>query len=514
MTDNQQPHFWPILDALPYALFYKDFSKNCIYANAAARRLFELNQPATTETATKTELDTHSPAEISLAQLKNIAICQTKTHQPYSLLNNPLIQAISGNEINQQVFIAKQASCYHLHSRLVSLPYTIHQSVVISLQHTDTSYISQDNALYSDEVQEALAFDKLISLISTELINVQDHNLSLHINDALAALGEFTHADRTYVFQFNNDITEMSNTHEWVRYGVTSHIDDLQNVPQNALPYFYQCMQNNLIFSVSDTSKLPADAHAEKKEFEREDIQSVLCCAMRSGDKLIGFVGCDMVSRTRNWTSNDLRRLKLVGEMIANTLQNIAFRRSLQSMQQQLLLANAELQQQAMQDGLTGIANRRQFDQCLQEELNRSARSQTPLSVVLLDIDRFKCYNDHYGHQAGDDVLKKVASCLSQVLKRQGDLAARYGGEEFVLILPDSNLTDALNVSKKIQQLLAELAIEHKHSDVSNYLTVSIGCSSLIATKHSKPCQLIKAADTALYAAKSNGRNRVEASGE
>jgi diguanylate cyclase (GGDEF)-like protein len=497
MTDTQQPHFWPILDALPYAVLYKDFAKSTIFANVAARRLFNLHY----------ESDT---AEISMVDIKAIAICNTTNQQPYSLFNNPLIQALSGNEVNQQVFVAKQATNYFLHSRLVSLPFTLHQSLIISLQRSDIELNEPSDSLYTDEIHEALAFDKLISLISTELINVQDHNLSLHINDALAALGEFSHADRAYVFQFNNNLTEMSNTHEWVRHGVIPHKDDLQNVPQQALPYFYHSMQQNLIFSVSDVSQLPPEAYAEKLEFDREDIRSVLCCAMRADDTLIGFVGCDMVSRTRNWTSNDLRRLKLVGEMIANTLQNVAYRRSLQSMQQQLILANTELQQQAMQDGLTGIANRRQFDQCLLQELHRSARSETPLSLVLLDIDLFKLYNDHYGHQAGDDALKQLATCLTKVLKRQGDIAARYGGEEFALILPDSSLEDAINVSKQIQQLLSELEIEHKLSDVCDYLTVSIGCCSVVANKTTQPSQLIKAADSAMYAAKTNGRDQIQ----
>ncbi|CAM3863304.1 sensor domain-containing diguanylate cyclase [Rheinheimera salexigens] len=497
MTEIQQPHFWPILEALPYPVMYKDLVSPSIFANNAAQRLFNLSP----ENAT---------AMVSMAALKAAAICNTNTQQPYSLFNNPLIQALSGNEISQHVLVAKQAASYHMHSRLISLPFTLHQSVIISLQRTEPTTIESSDALYSEEIQEALAFDKLISLISTELINVQEHELDMHINDALAAVGEFCHADRAYVFQFNNELTEMSNTNEWVRHGVTSHIENLQQIPQQALPYFYQIMQNNFIFSVSDVTQLPAEAKAEKEEFDREDIRSVLCCAMRAGDKVIGFVGCDMVSRTRVWTSNDLRRLKLVGEMIANTLQNVAYRRSLQSMQQQLLTANAELQQQAMQDGLTGIANRRQFDQCLQQELHRSARSETPLSLVMLDIDRFKPYNDHYGHQAGDDALKQLATCLTKVLKRQGDIAARYGGEEFALILPDSTLEDAVNVSKQIQQLLIELAIEHKHSDISNYLTVSIGCCSVVANKDTEPSQLIKAADKALYAAKTNGRNRIE----
>ena len=147
------------------------------------------------------------------------------------------------------------------------------------------------------------------------------------------------------------------------------HKAKLQHIPQQALPYFYQKIQQDLVFAVNDVTSLPAEAAAEQHEFNAEDIQSVLCCAMLNGDKLSGFVGCDMVSRQRNWTSNDLRRMKLVGEMIANTLQNVSYRRSLQQMQQQLLQVNLELQKQASQDGLTGIANRRQFDTILQQGL-------------------------------------------------------------------------------------------------------------------------------------------------
>lgn len=499
MTDIQQPDFWPVLDALPYPVFYKDINKPEIFINLAARRLFTNNIQ-------------HSSGVISLDTIKTLTLCHANTQHPYGLFNNPLIQALSGNEIEQHIFLSKEASSYQLHSRLVEFPLSLQQSIVISLQRAELGHIEHDNALYIDEVHEALAFDKLISLISTELINVQEHQLDIHINDAIAAVGEFCQADRAYLFQFNDELTEMTNTHEWVRQGVTAHKDELQNIPQHALPYFYKTMQETFIFNVCDVAKLPAEAKAEQAEFIREHIQSVLCCATRAGDKLIGFVGCDMIGRTRNWTSNDLRRLKLVGEMITNTLQNVAYRQSLQSMQQQLLLANADLQQQAMQDGLTGIANRRRFDQCLQQELQRSARSNTPLSLVMLDIDRFKVYNDHYGHQAGDDALKTLANCLTKVLKRQGDIAARYGGEEFALILPDSSLEDAINVSKQIQQLLIEAAIEHKHSDVNKLLTVSIGCCSLIADKNTKASQLIKAADKALYVAKSNGRNRIEAS--
>ena len=195
--------------------------------------------------------------------------------------------------------------------------------------------------------------------------------------------------------------------------------------------------------------------------------------------------------------------------MLANTLQNISYRRSLQQMQLQLQQANAELQQQALQDGLTGIANRRNFDTKLQQELQRCARHQIPLGLLLLDIDHFKAYNDHYGHQAGDQALQQVAQLLPGLLKRQGELAARYGGEEFAVILPGSDEAACCRMAEKIQQQLNALAIHHKRSGVSKLLTLSIGYCSLIPDKNSSAEQLIQAADSALYKAKDGGRNQV-----
>ncbi|MGP9801351.1 diguanylate cyclase domain-containing protein [Rheinheimera sp. NSM] len=502
MSDNAValPHFWAIIDALPIAVLYKEHARSRILANQAALQLFK---PALT-----------TPL-LTLADIQQLQLLSRDTQTPYDLLHNPLLLALSGTELTQPLLLAgKPGQNMLLRSRSISLSFTLHTSVLITLE-TDNSngavVVADNSPAPPDitELEEALAFDKLISLISTELINVQDDELDQHIEDALAAVGEFCHADRSYVFQFNAKITEMSNTHEWVRPGISAHKEHLQQIPRPAMPYFYREIQQNLIFAVNNVAELPAEAGAEKREFIAEDIQSVLCCAMLAGDALIGFVGCDMVSRQRNWTSNDLRRLKLVGEMLANTLQNVSYRRSLQQIQLQLQQANAELQQQALQDGLTGIANRRSFDSKLQQELQRCARHQMPLGLLLLDIDHFKAYNDHYGHQAGDQALQQVAQLVAGLLKRQGELAARYGGEEFAVILPGSDSTACRQMAEKIQQQLSTLAIRHQQSAVSKLLTLSIGYCSLIPDKNSSAEQLIQAADTALYQAKDAGRNQV-----
>ncbi len=155
-------------------------------------------------------------------------------------------------------------------------------------------------------------------------------------------------------------------------------------------------------------------------------------------------------------------------------------------------------------DGLTGIANRRYLDERLQQEWRRALREDQLLSLLLIDIDFFKKYNDFYGHLSGDDSLRQVASAIA----RSCDLAARYGGEEFTVLLPGENSAGAIVVAQKIMQAIAELNIIHAVSEISPLLTVSIGIATMQPCKDMTTDTLLKMADRALYKAKSNGRNR------
>jgi diguanylate cyclase (GGDEF)-like protein/PAS domain S-box-containing protein len=169
----------------------------------------------------------------------------------------------------------------------------------------------------------------------------------------------------------------------------------------------------------------------------------------------------------------------------------------------------AELRCLSYQDGLTGVANRRHFDDALAREWRRSGRDKDPLSLIMIDIDLFKAYNDAYGHQKGDECLKQVAQSIRSGLKRPGDLAARYGGEEFVVILPDTDMEGAVAVAEKLQNSVEGLRIPHQASDVSDHVTVSQGVATAIADPTDTPEALVKAADQALYQAKEAGRNQV-----
>ena len=161
----------------------------------------------------------------------------------------------------------------------------------------------------------------------------------------------------------------------------------------------------------------------------------------------------------------------------------------------------------AIHDGLTGIYNRRYFDETLAREWKRTKREKSPLSLIMLDIDYFKKYNDTYGHQAGDGCLVKVATAISGALRRPADMAARYGGEEFAVILPNFELENATQFGETIRAKIEALKIEHRQSDVNPFITASLGLACIVPSSKSSPRELIEAADKALYSAKNNSRN-------
>jgi len=168
-----------------------------------------------------------------------------------------------------------------------------------------------------------------------------------------------------------------------------------------------------------------------------------------------------------------------------------------------------ELRRLSSMDGLTGLANRRSFDETLAYEWKRSTREKMPLSLLMIDVDHFKNFNDHYGHQAGDDCLKKVAEAMNTTVQRASDLAARYGGEEFVIILANTDNAGAVKVAGTVLQAIRNLNVEHGFSSVANVVTVSIGSATIVPDHSSNPEALIGSADQALYQAKESGRNRV-----
>lgn len=175
---------------------------------------------------------------------------------------------------------------------------------------------------------------------------------------------------------------------------------------------------------------------------------------------------------------------------------------------QRLTELSEELAQLSLRDALTGVANRRRFDELLEREWGRSQRQRTPLALLFIDVDNFKAYNDHYGHQAGDDCLRAVAFVLVDAGRRQADLVARYGGEEFVLLLPDTDEAGAAEAAERIRGFLAQAGLPHE-AVARGRVTASIGVAVCVPDASASPATLLAAADQALYQAKAGGRDRV-----
>jgi len=206
-----------------------------------------------------------------------------------------------------------------------------------------------------------------------------------------------------------------------------------------------------------------------------------------------------------------LARLRYHGRGYLARQQREIVYENLKRTAKELRVRNRELKRLSSVDGLTGIANRRHFDEYLSAEWLRACRMGSVLSVILVDIDYFKVYNDAYGHLEGDQCLKRVAMALSEVTSRGGDLVARFGGEEFVLVLPLTSLEGAINLANKLRQKIYALRIPHVGSEVADRLTISVGVSALMPKTSQIKDDLLAQADQALYIAKGLGRNQVVA---
>ncbi len=193
-------------------------------------------------------------------------------------------------------------------------------------------------------------------------------------------------------------------------------------------------------------------------------------------------------------------RPEIVRARVRSHVTQLQQKRKIQCMHEQVLALS-------LTDGLTGIPNRRRFDDFLEQEWTRARRSQTPLGLLMMDIDHFKLFNDHYGHGGGDDCLRRVAECLATQVRRPPDLVARYGGEEFVCVLPDTDLDGARQVAQSILEAIKGLTLPHAASPTAEVVTLSLGGTAMVPHPNASPRDLIERADALLYSIKQKGRN-------
>ena len=233
---------------------------------------------------------------------------------------------------------------------------------------------------------------------------------------------------------------------------------------------------------------------------------------IRSGDRALGAINIES-DRVDAFPPETRELVALVAEQVAGAIRFALLNRSLGETTRQLEAANAQLEELSQVDPLTGVANRRRFDDVLAVEWRRLVRAERPLALLLVDIDCFKSYNDSLGHLEGDRCLQRVGELLLRGAGRAGDLVARYGGEEFAILLPNTGAEAAAAYAERLRARLEACAVPHPASGVSSFVTASVGVASRVPGRGASPLELIAAADEALYRAKREGRNRVVGAG-
>jgi diguanylate cyclase (GGDEF)-like protein len=275
---------------------------------------------------------------------------------------------------------------------------------------------------------------------------------------------------------------------------------DRPSLPTAIIEYVQLTRSSLLLNNPAADARFAHDAYLRQRQ-----PKSVLCLPVHTQGQLVALSYLENNLMEQAFTSRHQQMLELLSSQAAISLVNA---RLYESLEQKVQLRTEELRQMSMRDGLTGIANRRSFDERLAVELRRGLRSLAPLSLLMMDIDHFKQYNDHFGHFQGDDCIKAVAATVAGVVSRASDLVARYGGEEFAILMPDTDADAAVQVAECCLRAVAELGIAHAASPVSDIVSVSIGVCTLVVTADATPATLITRADQALYQAKHAGRNR------
>jgi diguanylate cyclase (GGDEF)-like protein len=344
-------------------------------------------------------------------------------------------------------------------------------------------------------LQVRVEFERVISELSSDFVRLPVEEIDEGIQRALQSIGEFSGVDRAYVFLQREDAT-VDNTHEWCAEGVSAEIGNLQGLQPQQFPWLTERLLAGQDVHVPRVADLPPEAAAERAEWEREGVRSLVAVPMILAGAVRGFLGFDAVREEKQWTSDDIALLRLAGETFVNAIE----RRHTEGL----------IHRQARYDDLTGLPNRRLFMEHLSRSIALGRRQSLHGAVLFVDLDRFKPINDSLGHSAGDVLLRETSRRLFTRL-REYDVAARLGGDEFAVLLPqlapDPEKAESLAgaVAEKIRLAIAAPLNVDRHE---LRVTASIGIAFFPRDADGAE-QVLESADVAMYQAKAAGRDAV-----
>lgn len=268
--------------------------------------------------------------------------------------------------------------------------------------------------------------------------------------------------------------------------------------------------REELLFFYSQAEMGRSLSPIETAVFTTQPVGACALALLRSDGEDYGLLFIGKPLGQGEWPPEDRALLAMTAQLLLHSVRHKAQLIAILATQEALRAANRQLEELSRHDPLTGLFNRRHFDEVKEDEFQRALRSGQPLSLLICDIDYFKAFNDHYGHAAGDQCLRDVAQAMNTAIIRSGDGLARIGGEEFAILLPATSATAALQVAERVRQAVADLRIAHAASGVGPWVSISVGLAQLEAGRTPDFDALFEAADQALYRAKEKGRNRIE----
>lgn len=445
--------------------------------------------------------------------------------------------------LSEAIMIGEDLNAKHILKQAYQRLVKDHQA----LNNTQNAfYFMEKFVQVSEEIENAKLDQKLrsIQLMKQADITAQERDDYFLLNQQLEkayqsaevihAIGRKVTATNDLEILYNLVYENLSKLMSSTTFGIAIHNETL-----NALQYQYlivdEARMEKHFASLDNKNSLAVHCFIQNKSLifrTRDEIKSILNQMPSSTignvmnsmmfvplvieDKAIGII--TIQNRADHaYNEQSLKTLETLAAYIAiairNTQKNNALKAEIEEkneIQNELAKLNKELQDLSEIDGLTGIANRRHFDEFYAYEFKRCLRSQEWMSLMMLDIDHFKEYNDHYGHIQGDEIIILIAKLIAKHAKRSSDLAVRFGGDEFIVVLSNTPQNDAILIAEHIQAEIKQLALLHEYSPVASNVTLSIGLSSLIPHAKTSMNDLLDQADQALYKAKANGRNQIQ----
>lgn len=353
-----------------------------------------------------------------------------------------------------------------------------------------------------DQTQFHQQLLKAVANISARFVDISTLHFEQLIQQSLEELGRALQVDRMYLTLWDYDEEEMGHVYEWQADGVRPIGALWWRWSVNTVPWLRDELKANRSKLIFDRSDLPEVAVRERSWYKKLGASALLMQPVFFDGCYSGILGATSYKENL-LLKEDLTLITIVADILSNAMEH-------QRQRGTLIHANTQLRQLSEIDALTGIANRRVFDNKLMWECRRSARIHGNVTVLLADIDYFKKFNDYYGHPEGDACLKLVANLLKNAFMREGESPARYGGEEFAVVCGHN--IDPLNLFAQAQRwrkAVQGLGVKHEGSPIADTVTISIGIASMAVNSVTDSNALLKKADEMLYIAKSEGRNRV-----